>query len=572
MTDTPCYLVPKGHPESEDAELEWRISFSVVERTIMKELTKPQRRAYLYLTHFLKSFRKSKRVKSYYLKTTFFWTLEEVDPRLLDETENNMFSFITMVLEKLRTFFAEKNIPSFFVKNQNLLKDLTGKDIKSIHDKLSNTLLILPREMLNYFHSMGAGPYMSCLEFQTFFVSQLLFDWDRRIPNRDRSRLQKTSRPITNLLCRSSAGSLSPSSKDIDMMVSVVLYVDVLSSIGTAILMQDLKEKYLTLPQIGEEHLGRCLIKIWLLCNNIFPPEVSKFTLSDTVKQLCVPLTEIKGVESAALTEVRGRRVNEMDFDLRNKADDIICRKVIHSLINELPLESEEMEGLTKDETTILQLISGELDIKIDDITKIRQFISGQVDNEIDKQAKTEIANAKRNLSRKKSEFMEMWKDDTFFISPTDRGGIVSSVDNLKKDVVSCDRDIVTKLDDAFKMFRLKATEFIEKDFIKCFNEPLSFVDILHNISYPMNDGYKTSLTEDLKTMYQYGFQSHKFGLPSLKNYINFKCQHTINERVNIIIREQDTNELGLAEIWSYWVETDGNFKLVDTPQNIVLI
>ena len=565
VLDTPCYLVPKGHPESEDAALEWRVSFSVVERAIMKELTIPQRKAYLCLIHFLKGSTKKERVKSYYLKTTFLWTLEEVGPHFLDETENNMFSFITMVLEKLCTFFAEKNIPSFFVKNQNLLKDFTGKDIRSIHEMLSNTLPILPQKMSR---SLGACPDLSVLEVRSFFVSQLLFDWD-----------QTTSPSITILLERLSTGLLSPSAKDVNMMISVVLYVDILSSIGTAILNQDFKEEYLNLTQ--KENLKKCAIKIWHLCNNIFPPEVCKVTLSDTVQQLRVPLTgtakESKDAEPVALTEVRGRRVNEMDFDLRNKADDVILRKVILSLIEELSLEGEAMQGLTEDETRILQLISGELDNKIEGITKIRQFISGQVDSKIDEQIKMlqrQIEKEKMSLLTKRSEFIEKRKDSTHFINLKDRRSIVSSVNNMKKNLAGCDCDPVTKLDDAFKMFLLKATEFIEKDFIKCFNEPLLFVDVLQCISRRVyaEDPFPGSLTEDLKTMYQYGFQSHKFGLPSLRNYISFKFQHTINERVNGIIREEGTNELGLVEIWSYWVEADGDFELVDTPQNIVMI
>ena len=471
----------------------------------------------------------------------------------------------------------KKNIPGFFINGQNLLNDVTVKDIELLHDTLSNSLQSLPQKMLKFYNY---GSFVNIPPSGVSFVDQLLYKKHLLFDRSDFRWCGFTYPAHGRLLEKIAAGSLS--SKDVNMVLSVIIYTDILSGIGSNIIMHDFNHhKSLNLSLY--ESLESRFIKIWRLLGNLFSSDFNELILSELLRQLHISyrttVEDVRDIQTFWLSKVRemsdDMNFNQMDLGLCNKADDTICRKVVDSLMCELPLETEEFEGLTKDETKILQLISGELDTRIEDITKICQLVSGELDHVTDdktEEFREKIAAEKRNYLAKELTFMENWKDywqfSSDFIDHKDRAGLVSSITKLKRDLANCDCDMLIKLDNAFEMFILKATHFLETGFVKCFEESLSFDDVFPYILYQRC----SPITEDLKQMYQYGFQKHKFGLPSLRNYISYKCQHTINQRAYCRLRVRDTDELGLSEVWSYWVTTDGGYKLVDKPQNIVLI
>ena len=85
IVDFGCHLVPVGHPNSEFKTLEWRISFSVAERTLVWSFNHVQLQCYAVMKIILKEFIKKKCstdnqiLCSYFIKTFLFWKYEETD-------------------------------------------------------------------------------------------------------------------------------------------------------------------------------------------------------------------------------------------------------------------------------------------------------------------------------------------------------------------------------------------------------------------------------------------------------------------------------------------------------------
>ena len=77
-----CHLVAVGHPKSKTGSLEWRISFSVAERTLVWSFNHVQLQCYALMKIILKQFIKIKCspqnqvLCSYFIKTFLFWQYE----------------------------------------------------------------------------------------------------------------------------------------------------------------------------------------------------------------------------------------------------------------------------------------------------------------------------------------------------------------------------------------------------------------------------------------------------------------------------------------------------------------
>ena len=120
--DEPLFLIPKSHPESQHPLLEWRLSFSLVERKILFNIPDYQRTAYIIIKETLdgsfKNFKYVNGYKSYHLKTI----LLELTTQPC-EGFKNAYLFVKALLERLCNAYRMKKLPNFFIPSQNLLKN-----------------------------------------------------------------------------------------------------------------------------------------------------------------------------------------------------------------------------------------------------------------------------------------------------------------------------------------------------------------------------------------------------------------------------------------------------------------
>ena len=122
-----CHLVPVGHPLSARKSLEWRLSFSIAERTLVWSFNHTQLQCYAVMKLILKEFIKKKcseRHKSvlcsYFIKTFLFWQFERTESSFWEPRR-----LTTCIMYLLNTFcncIRTGVLRHYFVPRFNLLE------------------------------------------------------------------------------------------------------------------------------------------------------------------------------------------------------------------------------------------------------------------------------------------------------------------------------------------------------------------------------------------------------------------------------------------------------------------
>ncbi|XP_070561637.1 uncharacterized protein [Ptychodera flava] len=152
------HIVPKAYPGAEgDLALDWRLSFSLAERTLAHTINEHQRRCYLVLKAFWRRYLQEPKVlSSYHLKTALFWRCEKTPQHLWNK--DTMAERFIELLEDLIAFLRKKDIPNFFIPENNMLshipEDKLQEGLKMVMDLRCNMLVYLNKYnayLTNYF-------------------------------------------------------------------------------------------------------------------------------------------------------------------------------------------------------------------------------------------------------------------------------------------------------------------------------------------------------------------------------------------------------------------------------------
>ena len=138
------HLVPVGHPLSTKRSLEWRVSFSIAERTLVWSFNHTQLQCYALMKLILKEFVKNncalkhKNVLcSYFIKTFLFWQFETTDP-LFWQT-SNLTGCLMYLLHEFNICIESGVLRHYFVPRFNLL------DIKLTPDARADFLYLFDK-------------------------------------------------------------------------------------------------------------------------------------------------------------------------------------------------------------------------------------------------------------------------------------------------------------------------------------------------------------------------------------------------------------------------------------------
>ena len=122
-----CHLVPIGHPLSARKSLEWRLSFSIAERTLVWSFTHTQLQCYAVMKLILKEYVKtecSEKHKSvlcsYFIKTFLFWQFERTDQSFWQIT--NLPGCIIYLLREFYSCIQAGVLRHYFVPRFNLFQ------------------------------------------------------------------------------------------------------------------------------------------------------------------------------------------------------------------------------------------------------------------------------------------------------------------------------------------------------------------------------------------------------------------------------------------------------------------
>ena len=125
FVDFGFHLVPVGHPHSDMNMMEWRISFSIAERTLLWSFTHIQKQCYAVIRLILKEFinphcRPTGRILcSYFIKTFLFWEYEETDPSYW--CKENFRECVMSLFAKFCECARVRSLRHYFILSFNLM-------------------------------------------------------------------------------------------------------------------------------------------------------------------------------------------------------------------------------------------------------------------------------------------------------------------------------------------------------------------------------------------------------------------------------------------------------------------
>ena len=120
-----CHVVAVGHPQSETKLLEWRLSFSIAERTLVWSFNHVQMQCYAVLKIILKQFIKLKCspqnqvLCSYFIKTFLFWQYETTHVNFW--CRSNFRECIIYLLREFSQCIHQGVLRHYFLPRFNLL-------------------------------------------------------------------------------------------------------------------------------------------------------------------------------------------------------------------------------------------------------------------------------------------------------------------------------------------------------------------------------------------------------------------------------------------------------------------
>ena len=120
-----CHLVPIGHPHSDTKPMEWRISFSIAERTLVWSFNHVQMQCYAIMKIILKEFIKvrcspqNQVLCSYFIKTFLFWKYEANDLNFW--RTDNLRGCIKYLVSEFSQCLRKGVLRHYFIPRFNLL-------------------------------------------------------------------------------------------------------------------------------------------------------------------------------------------------------------------------------------------------------------------------------------------------------------------------------------------------------------------------------------------------------------------------------------------------------------------
>ena len=122
-----CHLVPIGHPTSPMKPLQWRISFSIAERTLVWSFNHTQMQCYAVMKLILKQFVKVKCSEenkdvlcSYFIKTFLFWQYEATEAPFWQA--QNLNRCLIYLLHEFSKCIQTGVLRHYFIQHFNLLE------------------------------------------------------------------------------------------------------------------------------------------------------------------------------------------------------------------------------------------------------------------------------------------------------------------------------------------------------------------------------------------------------------------------------------------------------------------
>ena len=146
------FLVPTGNPLSDEHDLQFRLSFSMVEIECFKQLTSSMRKMYGIVKYVFKSlFNGVNLLSSYHLKTLVLWKIEQSP--ICEWSTKKATEFILEIVEAVNKAIDNTYIPHFFIEKCNIFPKHKATDenvaqSKSIINDMGQLLPVIIENLL----------------------------------------------------------------------------------------------------------------------------------------------------------------------------------------------------------------------------------------------------------------------------------------------------------------------------------------------------------------------------------------------------------------------------------------
>ena len=134
--ETPLYLIPKAHPNSKKPWLEWRLSFSLVEKKIFQNVPYIFHKVYLHCKSLTRIWKGKYNFPSYVLKTAFLWNYEDWQKSENEFTEDCILEMIMQLFIYLYEYYKEGVLPMYFIPEVNILAQYSKTEKENVITEL----------------------------------------------------------------------------------------------------------------------------------------------------------------------------------------------------------------------------------------------------------------------------------------------------------------------------------------------------------------------------------------------------------------------------------------------------
>lgn len=160
-----CHIVPVGSSRAHNIDTEWRLSFCIAEKELIKTFNHTQILVYAFLKLILNE--KIKQIEtikdaisSYILKTVMLWVVERTVPNLW--IPKNILLCVHLSIRLLIQFVIEEDCSNYFIPRNNMF-----------NDRFESIQKIELLEVLCNFANNGFQELLQCDTFQDFMTDSL---------------------------------------------------------------------------------------------------------------------------------------------------------------------------------------------------------------------------------------------------------------------------------------------------------------------------------------------------------------------------------------------------------------
>ena len=166
FSEKALYFVSKAHPMSKKPWVEWRLSFSLVEKEIFVNLPCLFRKVYLLCKTLTLEWKKMYDFPSYILKTTVLWTYEEWQRTKKVFTEDDLLTMIADIFRYLLNSYEKRNVRMYFIPELNLLEQQYSQTIKSEFSGCPHENVAKVKNLLGEFTNLTSLADFVCKKFK----------------------------------------------------------------------------------------------------------------------------------------------------------------------------------------------------------------------------------------------------------------------------------------------------------------------------------------------------------------------------------------------------------------------